>query len=540
MPEKPSESAEKPASEPEKTEPVKPIAPMPRQAAASGDRAPAPASPPPDAGALNQQLMSALAQALTGQAATVLPPAKDDRGLISREEKRFRRAGGPGRSDAPGEGKIETPGAKAVEPAEEISKSPGPTPSPPTSPIAPPTQSPTQSPTPPSVESTLPASESSVAVKPDVPSPETGDQTGRRTRIPRDTTPTALRPKAPTLRTIWRQMPGWQKTAIFCLLGALLAFLGFVVGRNTAPEVVKAPTAGRATPATTSAASATPVTKTRLAEPAEIKLIDEAMQAQTKGDFATAEKLLQELTRQAPDIAGNQTALALLSIQKGDLVGADVFIKKGIDAGEDAGRLYGLRGMIEARLSHPRKAAEAFEMATRAEPHQFKGYFLWAEFLRRLGKNQQALERFDQAIARVHEQADEDLMQFKRRLTLIAVGRGSELEPEIQKQLAINPPAGEWLLLAMANAGQKYDFKSAAKYLERASQTMNQDDLVDRLRDFYLYQWCYEKELEPYFQPLQKRLSAVRRTEPVATEAKPGEDEPSAPEPFNSPAPTKR
>jgi len=61
---------------------------------------------------------------------------------------------------------------------------------------------------------------------------------------------------------------------------------------------------------------------------------------------------------------------------------------------------------------------------TRSEPHQFKSFFIWAEYLRRLGKNQQALERFDQAIARVHEQADEDLMQFKRRLTLIAAGRG--------------------------------------------------------------------------------------------------------------------
>ena len=41
-------------------------------------------------------------------------------------------------------------------------------------------------------------------------------------------------------------------------------------------------------------------------------------------------------------------------------------------------------------------------------------------------------------------------------------------------------------------------------------------------------------------QPVEERLSAARRTEPVATEVKPGEDEPSSPAPFTSPEPTKR
>jgi tetratricopeptide (TPR) repeat protein len=335
-------------------------------------------------------------------------------------------------------------------------------------------------------------------------------------------------------------MPNAQRGAILGVVGLLLAFLGFMVGRATAPSAVPTVPTERTTPAASAVVSASAPLSSRLAEPHEIKLIDDAMAAQTSGDFLTAEKLLQQLMQQAPDIAGNQTALVLLQMQKGDFVGADIYIKRGLDAGEDAGRLYGLRGIIEMRLSHPRKAAEAFEMATRSEPHQFKGYFLWAEFLRRLGKNQQALERFDQAIARVHEQADEEVMQFKRRLTLIAAGRGKELEPEIEQQLSMNPPPGDWLLLAMANAAQKYDFKSAAKYLERATQTMNPDALVDRLRDFYLYQWCYEKELEPYFQPLQKRLSTARRAEPATTEAKPGEDLPAAGTQLSPPAPTKR
>jgi Tfp pilus assembly protein PilF len=505
------EPSEKSAPEPEKTEAAKPIALTPRQPAGSGDRAPASPPVPADAAAINQQLMSALAQALTGQTPPAAPAAKDDRGLISREDKRFRRAGAAGRSDGPGE---ETPF-----PAPSAPDAAAPTPE--AGVVLAPTEAATE-----------PGLEASKTVLP--------ESSARRPRFNRDTTPAVLRPSAPRLRTIWRQMPNAQRGAILAVLGMLLAFLGFMLGRATAPSIVPTVPESRATPAATAAGSAPVPLSSRLAEPHEIKLIDDAMVAQTNGDFLTAEKLLQQLLQQAPDIAGNQTALALLSLQKGDLVNADYYIRLGLDAGEDPGRLYGLRGMIQMRLNHPRRADEAFQMATRAAPHQFKGFFLWAEFLRRVGKNQQALERFDQAIARVHEQADEDLMQFKKRLTLIAAGRGSELDAELQQQLAINPPSGDWLLIAMAKAAQKDDFATAAKYLETASRTMNPAALVDRLQDFFLYQWCYEKELEPYFRPLQKRLSAARRTEPVATAAKAGEDDPVAGAPPATPVPSTR
>src|SRR5262249_37607610 len=124
---------------------------------------------------------------------------------------------------------------------------------------------------------------------------------------------------------------------------------------------------------------------------------------------------------------------------------------------------------------------------------------------------------------------------FKRRLTLIAAGRGGELDAEIQLQLAQSPPSGDWLLLAMATAAQKDDFKTAAKYLERASQIMSQDALAERVRDFYLYQWCFEKEMERFSRPWQPRLSKRGSNEPPAAAAKPGEDGPAS----ASPAPDK-
>ena len=514
MAEKPSDSPEKPPSETGKTEAAKPIALTPRQSAGSADRVSPLAAAPVAPVALNEQLMSALAQALTGQAAPAPPPVRDERGLMSREEKRFRR-GGPGLRSDPAAEKSDSPIAdepKVPPAAAEPEKTPAPVP----------------------VEVAKKAEAKKSEPKPE-PKPDPFAPAERRQRPERDEL-SVLRPNAPTFGAVWRRVPVGQRTAIMAVLGIILAMVGFMVGRSTSP--VPPPPIGtqgdsRPKPAATENGPARGIT--RLAEPAEIALIDRAMVAQTNGDFAQTEKLLLQLQQSAPDLPGIQTALAYLSLQKGDGATAQFHIKAGLDAGEDAGRLYGLRGVIQAQVNQPRRAIESMELATRAAPHQFRPFFLLAELLRRGGKNQQALERFDQALARVHERADEDVMQFKRRLTLIAMGRGEELDAEMARRLAENPPSGEWLLLAMAAQAQKGDFKAAAVHLDRVSKLMDTDWMTERLRDFFLYQWCYEKEFEPYFRPLQKRLMALRQKEPPPGAGKEG-DESAAP--AGSPAAT--
>ena len=51
---------------------------------------------------------------------------------------------------------------------------------------------------------------------------------------------------------------------------------------------------------------------------------------------------------------------------------------------------------------------------------------------------------------------------------------------------------------------------------------MSSDALADRLQDFYLFQFCYQKELEPFYRPLQNRLAKQRKTAPAAPVATPG------------------
>jgi len=165
MSEKLPESSEKPAPEPEKPDAAKPIALTPRQTATSGDRAPAAAPPPPSAAAINEQLMSVLAKALTGQTPPAPPAAKDDRGLISREDKRFRRAGGAGRSDAPMEAKPEIAADKPAEPVEDAPTAPS--------------------------EVTPPVAEV-IPVKQETPPAERVGFATRRPRVDRDAVPTML------------------------------------------------------------------------------------------------------------------------------------------------------------------------------------------------------------------------------------------------------------------------------------------------------------------------------------------------------------
>ena len=171
-------------------------------------------------------------------------------------------------------------------------------------------------------------------------------------------------------------------------------------------------------------------------------------------------------------------------------------------------RLHVLRGLIQARNNQQTRSNESFDLATRSAPFEFKTFMIWADVLRRFGSNQKALERLDQALLRTHEPNEDDTLQLKRRLTLIALDRGSEFEGELTRQLGQTPVSGDWSLVAMASAAQKGDFKSAAEFLEKAKGQLSVGAFSDRLKDPLLMQWCYEKELAPYFAPLFRRATA--------------------------------
>ena len=54
---------------------------------------------------------------------------------------------------------------------------------------------------------------------------------------------------------------------------------------------------------------------------------------------------------------------------------------------------------------------------------------------------------------------------------------------------------------------------AAAGWLQRAIRQEPAASLSEQLRDFYLQQWCYEKELAALYRPFMPRLEAKRSAE---------------------------
>lgn len=538
---------------------AKRIALAPRQNAASGDRDPqAPAAPPVDPASLGQQIAAALLQVLGGSATKApAPTPASERGLIAREEKRFRR-GAAGEEEAEAEPPqlappvklvekrsrrgqepaVEKPAAKAEPPSrddksekseksEKSDKSDEPVKAVAAEKAAEPEKAATGK-----VEEEAKEPVAEIKAEPLPKQAETAEPVSARSEVEQaefdnergyfERGPTGPRAEAPPLRVIWRRIPLWRRQAIIAAGLVLVLGFGFLAGRFTAPEVYSAPPpVPGEKPQQAPLADAPKAIVARLAEPAEIKLIDDAAAAQSAGNFAKAEEILNRLAKDAPDVKGVQLTLALLNLQRGEMAQADYHISLGLSTGEDAGRLHGLRALVRARTGRPKLANESFELAQRGAPFEWKYFFLHAEALRRFGKLQQALEKYDQALSRVHEQGEDELMQFKRRLTLVAIGRGAELDADIRKQLAVPLPHIDWLMIAVAREAQQGNFAAAAVPLKRASETTSRELLAEKLRDFYMYQFCYEKELEPYYRPIMAQLRPVAAEAPPVTEDKP-------------------
>ncbi len=470
------------AADPSRADPAQRIALAPRQTPASADRTPPrPSSAGGDPSELSQQLATVLLQALGNQAAGS-PEATVERSLIAREEKRFRPASADAAASiasAAGEPELAAP-VKLIERTRRRGDEAR------------------------AAESSAPGELQQAGLD-----AERG-LFGRPDRAPRA--------PVPPIRVVWRQLSPNARSAILAAFVVLTAALAFGLGWATAPEGRNPPPAAAvAGPPGSAPARPADGATAYLADRATLDLVDEAALAQTSLNFPRAELLLLQLAQERPDLRGTQTTLAYLKTQLGNFQAAEYHISLGMAAGDDPGRLYSLRALLLARQNRSGRANDAFELATRAAPYEWRYHFLWAEYLRRTGKFQQALDELDRGIARIHEPADEELMQFKRRLTLVALDRGAELDAEISRRSWGPLPDPDWLLVGMAREGQRGSFGEAARYLRRAIELTGGSALAERLSDFFLYQWCFEKELEPLFRPLQPSLQGAGATRAPAT-----------------------
>ena len=404
------------------------------------------------------------------------PGPTGQRGLIPKEKKKFQRRDLEAKDDAP------------------------PTPPPAPEPAA--KQTPAQEANPPSVAAPIP------------------------TAAPDATTPAkpALVSSEPLSPRVRRQQGNAQRKSwlgVLIQLGVLVLLIGsFLVGRLSVPKV--APVSSSA-PAAPEIVNSDGKETTNLLSDENVSLIDQAMAAEQDYNFKKADELFDKIKASGAHVPGLSFQLAQLAVFEGDYFKALPLLNEAIAKGENVADAYNLRATLSNRRPSLRNnGLNDYDTATKVAPFEARNFFYWGAALRRVGKDQAAIVRLQQAIDRLREPELESSYRLALRLTKIEAGQEKDFADELAKQLALPNPGMDWLITAAAEEIHRGNFAAAAGYFDKAAQRGDPESFSLRLRDFYLVQFQDEKELARFY--------------PKNPAAKP-EGSRKSPEPGGSPAP---
>ncbi len=303
-------------------------------------------------------------------------------------------------------------------------------------------------------------------------------------------------------------------------LGALALLVGsFVLGRFSVSKVVVPPAAPAAPEVVNSDGRVT----TNLLSDANAALIDQAMAAEQNRDFKTAADLLGKVKASGEHVRGLTFQLAQLAVFEGDYVKALPLLNDALVEGENIGEVYNMRATLSAGRAGLTRGIgmNEYETSTKVDPFGARNFYYWGSALRRLGKEQAAIVRLKQAIDRLREPEEESLYRLTLRLAQIEAGQGKEFADDLAKQLALPNPSMDWLITAAAEEMHNGRFAAAAGYLDRASARGDSETFASRLRDYYLSQFRYEKELARFYPkgPSTKPATAMNPPAPVDSPA---------------------
>lgn len=442
-----SESSDNPEPEQKPAEPVKltgpnPVAPSPRAAR--------PGTPEATPGQqISLQDLMALARTLSASGVDV-EDAEGARGPISREQRKFSRAGRTEGAARPAEG-------EAVDDQTEADRL------------------------------TLPSTDPETAA---VPSAQ------RDGALPAMTARTRRRTSSSSSRGPGLLVPA----AIVLTLAGVVAAVWFVarLARST-PET-------RPIVASSSApAEVRPPARTLVARANE--LADKIADAARNNDPAKALALCVLARSEGTVIYGLAYQEARFAAATADFPAAAIAINRSLEANEEVSASYLLRAGLLARNGKPQGVLRDYEAAAAAAPFEPKPFFFWGESLRRFGRPQAALVRLEEAVARATDLDMADFYRFKERLTLIEMDRAPEFADELKARLAMPSPAPDWILTAAAMELHKGDFPAASRFLDRAAANLTPEQLESRLRDYFFFGFAHEPELSRFYDPILKARS---------------------------------
>ncbi len=259
-------------------------------------------------------------------------------------------------------------------------------------------------------------------------------------------------------------------------VGLLLLVVGYLLGRGTSAAPVRGHGLGRA--------EADLLASPESAEQA-MKVADEGLQAEHSGDAEKARKIYETAVNKHVPLAGMNYRLAVLAVQRNDRLDAEQRLERSFHDDENVADGCYILARLAADKGDYEEAADQFQRATQAQPFIGKYFFYWAELLRREGKPQAAVTAFEQALVRPYSAESGDLYLFKQRLAKVEFGHDDAFNSELANHLKENPVAGEWLLLAAAQALDRQAFPEAAEHLRLASDRLPSILYATLTRDYF-------------------------------------------------------
>jgi tetratricopeptide (TPR) repeat protein len=141
-------------------------------------------------------------------------------------------------------------------------------------------------------------------------------------------------------------------------------------------------------------------------------------------------------------------------------------------------------------------ALQEFLLAAAASPADAQPRYNASESLRHLGRPADAIEQLRDAVQR---NPGEPLYAFKLRLARIEAGQEKDLEADIRQQLAVKPPAGDWILTAAAVSLRHGRFAEAAGLMSAARQVMQPALFFALIQDSLFAASKQRPELAPFY-----------------------------------------
>lgn len=253
----------------------------------------------------------------------------------------------------------------------------------------------------------------------------------------------------------------------------------------------------------------------------ELSQLDRALIADQAGDLQKALAVTMTLRSNSGPLPGLDLYLASIETRQLQFIEAEKRLRSlagdpNAEAWQDA-QVDTLRGFNLVRERRFDRAAKSFERAAMENPFEAVYFRNWGEALRRYGRLQEAITRFQEEILRYPASEPElvnerQAAEFKIRLCQIEAGQDQPVKAALDEHLASATPGGFWYLTGAAYALSHGDMTGAAAALGKAKDAMPADQFEGILGDYFFRTYSTRSELAAFFteesQERQQRLQS--------------------------------